>query len=137
MMQLPKLDLPEPDISVEHWMRGRGVDARVIELADVCYANDFGTSLAQLGLTEAILEARSWDAGEKYLIKDRSFSHLVCWLAHGLQTRVAWPVERIEWHAGDGARIHGPGGQARTILSCSCHAGLCRAGTCERVCVHH
>lgn len=115
-MQLPKEAIPQEDISMQQWLQRRGADADMLELADVCYANDFGTSLGRLGLTEAILEARGWDAGEEYLIRDRSFSHLVTYLAQGVQARVSWPVRRIEWHTGHGARICGPDSQVHILL---------------------
>lgn len=94
-------------------MRSRGVSARAIELADVCYANDFGTGLASLGMTEAILEARTWDAGEEYLIKDRSFEHLVDHLSRDTHIALGWPVRSIHWSAAGGARVVGPNNQVR------------------------
>ena len=33
----------------------------MIAVADACYANDFGCSIAQLGLTEMIEESRGWE----------------------------------------------------------------------------
>jgi hypothetical protein len=113
VVQLPKQDIPNPDISVQQWMVSKGVDARAIELADVCYANDFGSCLEELGMTEAILEARAWHSGESYLIKDRSFTHLVRYLAQGLQVWLSWPVKRIEWEPSHRALITGPRDEVR------------------------
>jgi hypothetical protein len=112
-MQLSKADIPEQDTSMAAWMRGRGATDRAIELADACYANDFCSSLDRLGVTEAILEARSWDSGEEYLVRNRSFAHLVAHLAAGLRVKLAWPVQRIDWQEGKGARILGPHGKVR------------------------
>jgi hypothetical protein len=117
-MQLRKQDLPQPDISVQEWLQRRGAASRAMELADVCYANDFGTSLKMLGMTEAILEARSWDAGEEYMIKDRSFEHLIKHLAHEVPIRLGWPVQSIEWQAGSGATVYGPNGEVRHHRLC-------------------
>lgn len=115
-VQLPEQALPQQDVSVKDWMRSRGVSARAIELADVCYANDFGTGLATLGLTEAILEARTWDAGEEYLIKDLSFEHLVAHLSRGVRITLGWPVCGIRWNVAGGAQVMGPNNQVRLAL---------------------
>jgi hypothetical protein len=92
-------------------MRRSGACARALELADVCYANDFCSSLAKLGMREAILEARGWDSGEEYLIRDKTFAHLIRHLSKGLELCTKWPVQSIEWKCDDGARIHGPNGE--------------------------
>ena len=54
---------PEPDISAEMWLRQEGVSERMLAVADACYANDFGCSLHQLGLSEMIIENQRWDSG--------------------------------------------------------------------------
>lgn len=54
---------PAQDLSVENWMRQNGANDRMIDIADACYANDFGCSLVQMGLRETILENRRWDSG--------------------------------------------------------------------------
>ena len=43
-------------------------------VAEACYANDFGCSLEQLGLTELIIENQRWNAG-LVLIVPNSASH--------------------------------------------------------------
>jgi hypothetical protein len=44
------------DVSAEQWLRNKGATPLQLEVADVCYANDFGCSLQQLGLREMITE---------------------------------------------------------------------------------
>lgn len=44
------------DVSAEQWLRSKGATPLQLEVADVCYANDFGCSLQQLGLREMITE---------------------------------------------------------------------------------
>lgn len=53
---------PGADISAEQWLRSKGATARQLAVADVCYANDFGASLGQLGLREMITENNKWVA---------------------------------------------------------------------------
>jgi hypothetical protein len=47
---------PGQDVSAEQWLRSKGATPLQLEVADVCYANDFGCSLQQLGLREMITE---------------------------------------------------------------------------------
>jgi hypothetical protein len=47
---------PGSDVSAEQWLRSKGATPLQLEVADVCYANDFGCSLHQLGLREMITE---------------------------------------------------------------------------------
>jgi hypothetical protein len=54
---------PQPDISAAEWLRRRGASNRMLAVADACYANDFGCSLEQLGLSEMITENQRWDSG--------------------------------------------------------------------------
>lgn len=54
---------PETDISAEQWLRNKGVNDKILAIADACYANDFGCSLHQLGLRDMITENRKWDSG--------------------------------------------------------------------------
>jgi hypothetical protein len=63
MANIGEEPLPDLDVSMADWLRGRGASAHMLAIADACYANDFGCSLDQLGLTETILENRRWDAG--------------------------------------------------------------------------
>ena len=57
------LDYPATDISARQWLKGQGASPAMLDIAEACYANDFGCSLDQLGLTEMITESRRWDAG--------------------------------------------------------------------------
>lgn len=41
-----------PDMQCDDWLRAKGADADQLEVAAVCYANDFGCSLHQLGVRE-------------------------------------------------------------------------------------
>lgn len=41
----------------------QGASKRMIAIAEACYANDFGCSLDQLGLSEMITENQRWDSG--------------------------------------------------------------------------
>ena len=54
---------PEPDISAREWLQQEGASERMLAVADACYANDFGCSLHQLGLSEMITENQRWDSG--------------------------------------------------------------------------
>ena len=46
------------------WLREKkGFSQRQLDIADACYANDFGCTLEELGLRETIKENRLWDAG--------------------------------------------------------------------------
>ncbi len=60
---LGSMTQPEVDISAEQWLRRSGASERMISIADACIANDFGCSIDQLGLREAILENQKWDVG--------------------------------------------------------------------------
>jgi len=51
---------PGQDISAEQWLRSKGATAKQLAVAGVCYANDFGCSLQQLGLREMIVESNKW-----------------------------------------------------------------------------
>ncbi len=53
---------PEPssDMSAEQWLRSTGASEKMLAVAAVCYANDFGCSLRQLGLREMIIENQRW-----------------------------------------------------------------------------
>lgn len=117
-------EMPQVDISAEQWLRDKGATSRALAAADACYANDFGCGLGQLGLRELIAENRAWDAGESYLILDRSLSHLADHLAKPLGTslRCDWPVKRLMWGCSKGrttaekaaVTLEGPSGQTIT-----------------------
>ncbi len=51
------------DVSAAEWLAARGATPKMLAAAEACYANDFGASLAQLGLREMIAESRAWDSG--------------------------------------------------------------------------
>ena len=59
-----QLEYPAQDLSAEDWLRNGGANERMIDIAEACYANDFGCSLSQMGLRESILENRKWDSGK-------------------------------------------------------------------------
>lgn len=42
------------------WLKAKGATQRQLEIADACYANDFGCSMRQLGLRELIAENKLW-----------------------------------------------------------------------------
>ena len=88
------------DVSAREWMNGKGFTSkRQHDIAEACFANDFGASLDSLGLRELVVENREWDVGEAYYVPDAPLSELV----EALQARVpagcvrrGWPVSRVE-----------------------------------------
>ncbi|KAI8469401.1 MAG: amine oxidase-like protein [Monoraphidium minutum] len=109
---------PGTDVSAEQWLRSKGTTERQMQVADVCYANDFGCSLAQLGLREMIVENNNWDSGETYLIADQSMRVVVERLAEGLDILTGFPVTAVHYSA-SGAVLRGPGGRelrARKVI---------------------
>ena len=88
----------EADVSLRDVVAGRfgPTDRDALEIAEVCYANDFGTSLARLGLAEMKEEARHWKYGEKYLLLDRSLNEVVDKLAEDLDVVTDWQVRRVD-----------------------------------------
>lgn len=52
---------PGQDVSAEAWLQAKGATPLQLEVADVCYANDFGCSLQQLGLREMITENQRYE----------------------------------------------------------------------------
>ena len=52
------------------------------------YANDFGCSLASLGLLESASECRQWVHGDSYFILDRPLAQVVEGMAKGTQVRL-------------------------------------------------
>ena len=86
--------------SVKDILRERGFSERQIEIAEVCYANDFGTSLSKMGLAELKEEKVSWKYGKSYLILDRPLSCLVEKLANGAgKILTNWQAKKIEYVA--------------------------------------
>jgi hypothetical protein len=58
------------DVTALEWLRDIvGARSRVIALAESIYANDFGCSLATMGMHESIVEQKAWVYGEKYLVR--------------------------------------------------------------------
>ncbi|CAL8464484.1 g4019 [Coccomyxa elongata] len=104
---------PQPDISARDWLQQEGASERMLAVADACYANDFGCSLHQLGLSEMITENQRWDSGETYLILDRPLAAVVQHLHKAVEqsTQLGWPVSKIE-HSSAGAKLYGPSGNA-------------------------
>lgn len=100
---------PGQDVSAEQWLRSKGATPLQLEVADVCYANDFGCSLRQLGLREMITENQRWDSGETYLIMAQPMSAVVDKLRQGLAIHTRWPVSNISYDQG-GAVLTGPDG---------------------------
>lgn len=76
-----------------------GATERQIEIAEVCYANDFGASLKRMGLPELKQEKLRWNYGEKYLLLDRPLSRLVERLAAGTDVRLGWEARAIRYEA--------------------------------------
>ncbi|QDZ19245.1 amine oxidase [Chloropicon primus] len=87
----------EDGASVKDAMAKAGASRKEIEIAEVCYANDFGTSLDKMGIPELKREKLSWTYGEKYLILDRPLSCLINNLAAGIDVRIKWQAKRIEY----------------------------------------
>lgn len=100
---------PGRDVSAEEWLRSKGASELQLEVADVCYANDFGCDVRQLGLREMITENNRWDSGETYLILDKPMSALVDELRRGLTIRTGCPITSIT-HSPAGAVLTGPTG---------------------------
>ncbi|WIA08987.1 hypothetical protein OEZ85_008401 [Tetradesmus obliquus] len=100
---------PGRDVSAEQWLRSKGASELQMEVADVCYANDFGCSVQTLGLREMITENNKWDSGETYLILDKPMSALVDGLRAGLTIRTGCPITSITYSPA-GALLTGPNG---------------------------
>lgn len=59
-----KLAADAADESVASWLLRQGANKRMLDIAEACYANDFGCSLEDLGLRESITENQLWEAGD-------------------------------------------------------------------------
>lgn len=100
-------DHTKEDISARQWMNKRGLTSkRQQDIAEACFANDFGASLDALGLRELVVENQEWDVGEAYYVPDAPLSELV----KALEARVprgcvrkSWPVSRVEVVSGAAA----------------------------------
>lgn len=93
--ELPGVPI-DRDVTALEWLRDivRCSD-KVLALAESIYANDFGTSLALMGMQEAVVEQRGWNYGEKYLVLDRSLLRVAEALAKGIDVRLGWKVSEI------------------------------------------
>ena len=49
---------PGADVPADAWLKSKGATPLQLEVAEVCYANDFGCGLADLGLREMIVESK-------------------------------------------------------------------------------
>ncbi|KAK9867463.1 hypothetical protein WJX84_001341 [Apatococcus fuscideae] len=106
------LDYPSVDVSAREWLEAQGASQSMLDIAEACYANDFGCSLGQLGLTEMITESRRWDAGEAYFTLDRPMMALAESMAQRLPQSIlcCWPLARVD-HGPGGALLYGPSGR--------------------------
>ena len=93
------------DVSAREWMNRKGLTSkRQQDIAEACFANDFGASLDSLGLGELVVENREWDVGEAYYVPDAPLSELVGALearvveprGGGGCVRTRWPVSQVE-----------------------------------------
>ncbi|KAK9856419.1 hypothetical protein WJX84_007168 [Apatococcus fuscideae] len=131
-MDVGGMDYPAVDISARQWLEGQGASPAMLDIAEACYANDFGCSLDQLGLTEMITESRRWDAGDSYFTLDRPMMALAESLAQRLPDSILcrWPLARVD-HGPEGALLYGPSGlriRCRHLILAVPHAIL-KAGS--------
>lgn len=88
----------EGDLTALEWLTTRvKAPERVIKLAENIYANDFCASLGKLGMRELIEEKKGWIYGEKYLILDRPLREVALALADGLDVRLGWEIESVDY----------------------------------------
>ena len=93
--ELPGVPI-DRDVTALEWLRDIvQCSDKVLALAESIYANDFGTSLALMGMQEAVVEQRGWNYGEKYLVLDRSLRRVAEALAKGIDVRLGWKVSEI------------------------------------------
>jgi len=83
------------DSSILEYLRRRGEPQDIIDIAESCYANDFGTSLDKMGVFEISEEARHWSYDEKYLVVRESLGELVSKLKEGLDIAMGCAVANI------------------------------------------
>ncbi|GAX76666.1 hypothetical protein CEUSTIGMA_g4112.t1 [Chlamydomonas eustigma] len=94
---MQRLAHPAEDIAASEWMKQQGASERMLAVADACYANDYGCSLSQLGVTEMVEESRGWDCGDTYLLVNRCLSHAVADMTKGVKVITQCPVECVEY----------------------------------------
>lgn len=88
----------ERDLTALEWLSQRvRAPERVIKLAENVYANDFCASLGKIGMQELVQEKKGWIYGEKYLILDRPLRDVAVSLAHGIDVRLQWEVESVDY----------------------------------------
>lgn len=105
-------------MSATDWLKSKGATQRQLEIAEACFANDFGCSLRQLGLREMIKENNLWTYGESYLIPtDHSYSELIADLAAGVKIKYSWPVARIEYSSQQGVPVRLEGAQGEQMTA--------------------
>ena len=91
---------PKTDVSAREWMYRKGLTSkRQQDIAEACFANDFGASLDSLGLRELVTENKEWDVGEAYYVPDAPLSELIKALEAQVPrgcVRRSWPVSSVE-----------------------------------------
>ncbi|CAM6091974.1 unnamed protein product [Calypogeia fissa] len=100
-----------PDISMAEYLRLKGVNHTVMQLAEAIYGNDFGCSLDKLGVHECIQEAQHWTYGDRYLILDRPLLSVVAYMSKDLSVRCNWVVNEVERLANSKLQLHGQDGK--------------------------
>ncbi|KAK3272903.1 hypothetical protein CYMTET_18830 [Cymbomonas tetramitiformis] len=99
------------DLTGLQMMQKQGASERAIAIAEVCYANDMGASLRELGVKELQTEKEAWVYGEEYLVLDRSLRNVVQYLAKDVQVVTNWPVTAVKVEEGSaGVVLTGPAG---------------------------
>eukprot|EP00238_Polyblepharides_amylifera_P009068 CAMPEP_0196586828 /NCGR_PEP_ID=MMETSP1081-20130531/55722_1 /TAXON_ID=36882 /ORGANISM="Pyramimonas amylifera, Strain CCMP720" /LENGTH=450 /DNA_ID=CAMNT_0041908839 /DNA_START=48 /DNA_END=1400 /DNA_ORIENTATION=+ len=105
------------DISALEWLRACRASEKVVALGESIYANDFGTSLRNLGVREMKVEQALWNQGDEYLVLDRPLTCVAQYLAQGLRLFTSWPVTQVHYqHSG---RVHVMGGNGG-VIECDC-----------------
>ncbi|CAM6085853.1 unnamed protein product [Calypogeia fissa] len=100
-----------PDISMAEYLRLKGVNHTVVQLAEAIYGNDFGCSLDKLGVHECIQEAQHWTYGDRYLILDRPLLSVVAYMSKDLSVRCNWVVNEVERLPNSKLQLHGQDGK--------------------------
>jgi hypothetical protein len=102
----------DKDVTALEWLtKTVAAPERVIKLAENIYANDFCASLGKLGMRELIEEKKGWIYGEKYLVLDRPLREVALALADGLDVRLNWEIERVDYSQPGLVRVVRRGGK--------------------------
>eukprot|EP00753_Platysulcus_tardus_P021460 PLAT9012.1.p1 GENE.PLAT9012.1~~PLAT9012.1.p1 ORF type:complete len:333 (+),score=97.48 PLAT9012.1:275-1273(+) len=96
-------DVKEDDTLLT-FFKSQGLSEEMLELADACFGNDFGTSLDAIGLRALIQEEFFWMYGEEYYMLPVSWSRIVDRLATKLSVKLNWKVNAVVYGHG-GAQI--------------------------------